>query len=114
MISEIFGAKKMSIHKVSSSAEIDAIIAKYDAVIVFFGSKSCPGCSEMLPVYQKLAKRYDSDIQFVYVDVDKAKLMFTRLPLYVFFHHHLRQGNHVGTGDDRLKDFVKTCVRACK
>ncbi len=41
-------------------------------VVVDFSASWCGPCKQMHPIFDKLAKKYNGQVRFIYVDVDKA------------------------------------------
>lgn len=63
------------VHKITSLAELDAILKSHSHVIIDFMADWCPPCRAIAPVYSKLADEFagQGKLAFCKVNVDHAK-----------------------------------------
>ncbi|KZL85344.1 thioredoxin-like protein [Colletotrichum incanum] len=87
------------VYKLSSAAELDALLASTTHVVVDFYADWCPPCRAIAPVFSELADKHASDgrLAFAKVNVDHVNAVAGRynvsaMPTFVFFHDGKPQG----------------------
>lgn len=116
------------VHKVTSAAELDALLSSTKHVVVDFYADWCPPCRAIAPIFSKLADSHSSNgrLAFVKVNVDHVNDVAGRynvsaMPTFVFFQDGVPKGvsvegikgrSTVGVTDDGLVDRVRGADRA--
>ncbi|KAK1996653.1 thioredoxin [Colletotrichum falcatum] len=87
------------VFKVSSAAELDAVLASNEHVVVDFYADWCPPCRAIAPVFSELADKHASDgrLAFAKVNVDRVNAVagrygVTAMPTFVFFQNGKPRG----------------------
>ena len=75
-----------------TDAQFDEALTTTPLTIVDFTANWCPPCRMMNPVYQEMAEKYGSQIQFLKVNGDDNPAVIQRysvqsLPTFAFFHN---------------------------
>ncbi|EMR69254.1 putative thioredoxin-like protein [Eutypa lata UCREL1] len=116
------------VHKVTSAAELDALLSSTKHVVVDFYADWCPPCRAIAPIFSKLADSHSSNgrLAFVKVNVDHVNDVAGRynvsaMPTFVFFQDGVPKGvsvegikgrSTVSVTDDGLVDRVRGADRA--
>jgi len=80
--------------------------------VIFYGSKSCGACTDIKPLYTRIANRYHKQVALAYSDIDECGLDFTVVPIFVSFRKGEEYDNMEGVSTDSLKDFIKAVIKA--
>lgn len=116
------------VHKVTSAAELDALLSSTKHVVVDFYADWCPPCRAIAPIFSKLADSHSSNgrLAFVKVNVDHVddvagRYNVSAMPTFVFFQDGVPKGvsvegikgrSTVSVTDDGLVDRVRGADRA--
>ncbi|KAF4979138.1 hypothetical protein FZEAL_4628 [Fusarium zealandicum] len=116
------------VHKVTTAAELDALLSSTTHVVVDFYADWCPPCRAIAPVFSKLADNHarKGHLAFAKVNVDHVKNVAERykvsaMPTFVFFQDGAPRGvavegikgrQSVGLTDDGLVDRIRGADRA--
>ncbi|MFQ5969673.1 MAG: thioredoxin [Nitrososphaerales archaeon] len=65
-----------------SEKNFDGIVARAKPVLVDFWASWCGPCQFMLPIFDKLAKKYGDKITFARLNVDDNQSIATRFDVY--------------------------------
>ena len=114
-------------HKLTSAAELDALLASTTSVVVDFYADWCPPCRAIAPVFSELADTHSANgrLAFAKVNVDHVGSVAGRygvsaMPTFLFFRNGAPQGvavegiksrSSVSFTDDGLVDRVRGADR---
>ncbi|KAM7193654.1 thioredoxin [Naviculisporaceae sp. PSN 640] len=94
-----------SVHKITSPAELTALLSSTSSVIVDFYADWCPPCRAIAPIFSSLADAHSSSgkLAFAKVNVDHVnevagKYGVSAMPTFVIF----RKGENVGVKVDSI------------
>jgi len=94
------------VHKVTTAAELDAVLSSNHQVVVDFYADWCPPCRAIAPVFSELADKHASkgNLAFAKVNVDHVndvagRYAVSAMPTFVFF----RDGEPKGVQVDAIK-----------
>ncbi|KAK4187348.1 thioredoxin-like protein [Podospora australis] len=95
------------VHKITSSAELDALLSSTDNVVVDFYADWCPPCRTIAPIFSGLADSYGTQGRLGFAKVNVTHLnelagryQVSAMPTFVFFEKGVPKGIDVG---DRIK-----------
>jgi len=74
-------AQKSELATVNSIEEIDAMLESAP-VFIEMGAGRCPACVLQKPIVEELAAKYEGEVHFVYIDVDKQNQLATKFNVY--------------------------------
>ena len=126
IIASLFGTKKVETKEVTLIKEIsdpeilqskemfETFISSLNTYIVAkFTAPWCPACKLMVPTEQELAKKFEQQITFVKIDIEKAPALaqgygIAGIPLYIYFKNgkELNRkigGSHIVTFEKEIK-----------
>lgn len=119
---EVEGIMKKKIEQMSKSTgglvelsekNFDDIVASGKAVLVDFWASWCGPCQFMLPIFDKLAKRYGDKIVFARLNVDDNQSVAARydvyaIPTFIVFQDGKAVDRAVGAvGEPGLESLIK-------
>jgi thiol-disulfide isomerase/thioredoxin len=73
--------QKSELATVNSIEEIDAMLESAP-VFIQMGAGRCPACLLQKPVVEELAAKYEDQVHFVYIDVDKHNKLAAKFNVY--------------------------------
>jgi thioredoxin-like negative regulator of GroEL len=100
------------IHHIRNTKEHDLFREKNKKFVIFFGCENCPSCSDLYPLYQRIAARYKTKIALAYIDVDVCQLDFTTVPYFVSVVNGKIIERMTGATPNELKTFIGNCMRS--
>lgn len=95
-----------------SIADLNALVEKYRIIVVNCYSDWCPACSQMKPVFERLAEEFKSSCIFVKVRTDEdieldIALRIANIPTFLLIFDKTLVGTIEGAiGEKRLRDAI--------
>lgn len=78
--------------------------------IIFYGASWCKGCSQLAPLYERIANRYHGRIALAHADVEVCGLDFSKVPVFVAYRKGREINSILGADSERLREFVKGAI----
>jgi thioredoxin 1 len=78
----------MSIRHITTSDELDALIADHACVVIKYGATWCGPCKRIEPTFEAIAKEYEGRAEFVMANYDEAKSLFREQGVKIMPHFH--------------------------
>ncbi len=97
--------------EISNFDEYNDFKNDHSRIVIFYGAKWCKGCTELMPMYIRIANRYHNRIAMGHVDVDECKLDFEEVPVFVSMYKGNQINSIVGADNEELKRFVKEAIQ---
>jgi thiol-disulfide isomerase/thioredoxin len=94
---------------IKKKSDYDQLKKKYEKFVMFYGASWCTACHEMFPLYNKLAKQYGKEMGFGYCDVEKARLDFSKVPVFVSVYQGEELDNCLGANKEGLQELINNC-----
>lgn len=98
--------------EITNISDYDVFKRNHRRGIIFYGAEWCEACKEIMPLYTRIANKYYKRIAMAYADVERCKLDFSRVPVFVSFRKGVELNNMVGANKDSLKEFIKEAIEA--
>jgi len=95
---------------ITNSKEYEAFKKTHTRGIIFYGASWCHACSEIEPLYTRIANRYHKRITLAHVDIDECKLDFERIPVFVGYYEGKELANMEGADSGGLKQLIKEII----
>lgn len=96
---------------INNVRDYDTFKKKYTCGVIFYSASWCEACSELLPLYERIANRYYKYVALGYVDIDKCRLDFNKVPVFVAFYKGEEVNSIEGADSDRLKEFIRSTIK---
>ena len=79
--------------------------------VIFYGAEWCEACTEIKPLYIRVANRYYQRVTLGYVDIEECKLDFSVIPIFVSFRNGEQLNSMEGADRKALKEFIKEVIQ---
>lgn len=88
--------------------EHQSMITNNDRCVIFFGSRNCPHCRDMMRPYEDLAAKYPN-VRFGHVEVTKVEVdNIDGVPVFVGYKMHVPVDTVLGADPKALTNMVQT------
>ncbi len=98
------------VRSIDSPEEFENVKNDNDRFVMFYGAKDCKACTNLKPLYDRIANRYSHKIALGYTDVDECKLSIAKIPLFVAYYKGEEIERILGADGERLKDFIRDTI----
>lgn len=96
--------------KLQTSDDYVKCITKNKRVVIFYGAAWCKACTDLKPIYKRIAKRYEKRVTLVYCDIDNTELKFERIPVFVSVYKGQVVNQVIGADEESLKEFIAELI----
>ena len=79
--------------------------------IIFYGADWCDACTQIHPMYTRIANRYHKHVAMAHADITVCKLDFSRIPVFVSYYKGKELDSIEGADVEGLKQLVKGIIQ---
>ena len=82
----------------------------HEKCVFMYSANYCAVCKEILPLYERIGKRYQDKIALAFADIDVCGIELPSVPLFTQIYKGKKYNEMDGVAVKSLKDFVKNAI----
>jgi thiol-disulfide isomerase/thioredoxin len=96
------------VFEITNFDEHEAFIANNDKAVIFFGSRGCPHCRNMVPIIEEMANKYKT-VAFAHIEVSEVEVEnVDGVPVFVGYRMHVPVGVVLGASPNKITNMIET------
>ena len=105
--------RKPKVQQIIELQDYDAYkkFTRHGKCIVEYGAPWCTACMDINPHYITLCKQYGDKIKMGYVNIDKCKLQFQNIPVFVAIHNGKELNSIIGSNQTGLEQLITNLLQ---
>ena len=78
--------------------------------VIMYSASYCAVCKEILPLYERIGKRYHDKVSLGFCDIDQCGLKLKSVPYYTIIYKGQKISEMDGVAVNSLKEFIKNAI----